>query len=317
MKKTNAERVLGVLLRKNARYKFKELMALTRLSLKDMRETIAELRKSQRNLVFAKFDRTYYLSDTPTWYNNITDLSQEMPSKGSFGLITDTHLCSDAERLDLVRDAYDIFAKRGISKVFHVGDLTDGQDVYKGHNMHVKVFGGMAQAAYFIAKYPRKKGITTYAISGNHDLSTYLKTGMDQASLITSGFHYHGKDIKGREDIVYLGQYSHKIILPQEVTMQLLHPRGNNSYAKSYKQQKRREAMDRNLQPDIQVSGHFHDFNYTWINHCHMLALPGLQDETEFFVRLGLPRGMGFVIVHYEIKNGQLVSFTPELHMYA
>jgi predicted phosphodiesterase len=317
MKKSNAELVLSVLLRKNARYKFKELMALTRLSLKEMRATIAELRRTQVNLVFAKFDRTYYLSDTPTWYNNQTDLSEEMPTKGTFGLISDTHLCSDAERLDLVREAYRTFKARGITKVFHSGDLVDGQDVYRGHNMHVKVFGDMAQAAYFIEKYPKVAGITTYAISGNHDLSTYLKTGNDSASLITKGFLYHGKEYEGRKDIVYLGQYSHRIILPQEVTMQLLHPRGNNSYAKSYKQQKRSEAMDRNLRPDIQVTGHFHDFNYTWLNHTHMVALPGLQDETEFFVRLGLPRGMGFCIAHYEIRDGKLVSFTPELFMFA
>lgn len=229
MSKTLVERVLALLQRRNARYKFKELMTLTRSSLKEMREAIAEARKVQNNLVFAKFDRTYFLSDTPTWYSNQTDLSEQMPDRGSFGLISDTHLCSDAERLDLVREAYRTFKRRGITKVFHVGDLVDGQDVYKGHNMHVKVFGGQAQAAYFIRNYPKIRGITTYAISGNHDLATYLKTGMDSASLITTGFLHHGKWIEGRKDIVYLGQYSHRVILPQEVTMQLLHPRGNNA----------------------------------------------------------------------------------------
>lgn len=75
--------------------------------------------------------------------------------------------------------------------------------------------------------------------------------------------------------------------------------------------------MDRNLRPDIQVTGHFHDFNYTWLNHTHMIALPGLQDETEFFVRLGLPRGMGFMILNYAIQDGKLKSLSPELFMFA
>lgn len=317
MKKSNAERVLGLLQKRNARYKFKELMSLTKLSVKELRAAIAELRQSQKNLVFAKFDRTYYLSDTPTWYSNQTDLSELLPEAGSIGVLTDTHLCSDAERLDLVNNAYDEFARQGITTVFHVGDLMDGMDVYKGHNMFLKVHGGQAQAAYFIKNYPHRKGITTYAIAGNHDLSLYLKSGIDLASLVVNGFHHEGRQYEGRKDIVYLGQYSHKIILPQEVTVELLHPRGNNAYAKSYKQQKRSEAMDRNLRPDIQLSGHFHDFNMTWINHTYFLALPGLQDETEFFKRLGLPRGMGFVVLHYEIKDGKLKSLCPELFMYA
>lgn len=317
MKKSNSERVLALLQKRNARYKFKELMALTRLSVKELRAAIAEARQVQKNLVFAKFDRTYFLSDTPTWYSNQTDLSELMPEEGSFGVISDTHLCSEAERLDIVNAAYDEYARQGITKVFHAGDLLDGMDVYKGHNMFIKVMGGQSQAAYFIKNYPRRKGITTYAIAGNHDLSMYLKSGIDLASLVTSGFHHEGRFIEGRDDIKYLGQYSHKVILPQEVTIELLHPRGNNTYALSYKQQKRSEAMDRNLRPDVQFSGHFHMFNYLWLNHTHFVALPGCQDETEFFKRLGLPRGMGFMVVHYRISDGRLRSFSPELFMFA
>lgn len=167
MKPHSSERVLTLLQKRGARYKFKELMALTRLSLKEMREAIAELRKTQRNLVFGKFDRTYFLSDTPTQYSNQTDLSQEMEDEGSFGLISDTHLGSDAERLDLVNEAYDEFERQGIKKVFHSGDLCDGENVYRGHNQFIKMKGGHAQAAYFIKMYPKRKGIVTYAISGN------------------------------------------------------------------------------------------------------------------------------------------------------
>lgn len=120
--KSNSERVLELLRKRNARYKFKELMSLAKLSVRELRKVIAELRKTQKNLVFGKFDRTYFLSDTPTQYSNQTDLSQEMDEEGSFGLISDTHFGSDAERVDLVRDAYDEFYRQGITKVFHSGD---------------------------------------------------------------------------------------------------------------------------------------------------------------------------------------------------
>lgn len=314
--KSAADLVLQLLRKRNARYKFKDLAKAAKLTHAELTATIAEVRKLVPNLVFAKFDKTYYLSETPTWYSNQTDLSH-LPTEGELGVVSDTHLCSEAERLDIVRDAYDEFARRGITTVLHAGDLMDGMDVYKGHNQFIKVHGCQAQARYFIENYPRKDGIRTYAISGNHDCSTYLKSGVDQASLVVNGFWHEGKQYEGRKDIVYLGQYSHRVILPQEVTVELLHPRGNNSYALSYKQQKRSEAMDRNFRPDVQLSGHFHMYSHLWLQGTHFVACFGLQDETEFFKRLGLPRGMGFMVLRYRIEKGQLTMLSPEVFAYA
>jgi predicted phosphodiesterase len=316
MKASATERVLALLKRPPGRYKFKHIVHQLKVSPREVERAIAELRKTQPNLVFAKFDRTFYLSDTPTPYNFQTDLSQELPLEGCVGLVSDTHLCSNAERLDLINLAYDTFKSRGITTVLHSGDLTDGNGVYRGHEQNIKVFGDMAQAKYFIQKYPRREGIKTYAIAGNHDLASYLKTGNDVASLIVNGFLYEGKKVEGRDDIVYLGHYAHRIVFPQQVTVELLHPLGSNPYSKSYKQQRRSENMDRNTRPDLQISGHFHDFNFLWAGGTYFLALPGFQDATEYFKRLGLPRGMGFVVLHYRIKEGRFVSLSPELFMY-
>ena len=316
MRGTATDRVLALLRRPPGRYKFKHIVAKTKLTSKEVNDAIADLRKTQPNLVFAKFDRTFFLSDTPTHYNFQTDLSKEMKPEGMFGAISDTHLCSNAERLDLIRCAYDIFEARGIKQVFHSGDNLDGMDVYRGHNNNIKVYGEMAQAKYFIEKFPRKPGMTTYTIAGNHDLATYLKTGNDMVSLIVNGFRYEGRDVAGRDDIKYLGHYAHRLILPQQVTVELVHPLGSNPYSKSYKQQRRSENMDRNSRPDLQISGHFHDFNFTWAGGTYFLALPGFQDATEYFKRLGLPRGMGFAVVHYKIKEGKFTSLSPELFMF-
>lgn len=313
-----AEKILRLLLRPNARYKFKHLVKRAKLPPRVVDRALAEIRQERKNLVFAKFDRTFFLSETPTQYSNQTDLSRLLPTEGMLGCLSDTHLCSNAERLDLVHKAYETFSERGVKTVLHTGDLMDGMDVYKGHNQNLKVHGGQAQAAYFIKKYPQAEGITTYAIGGNHDLALWLKSGLDQVSLVVNGFEHDGKHYEGRKDIVYLGQYSHRIILPQQVVVHMLHPRGSNAYARSWKQQKRSEAMDRNLRPDIQLSGHYHTYNYLWDNHTHFVALPGFQDETEFFVRQGtFTRQMGWVILHYKIRHGQIVSLSPELFMFA
>lgn len=307
--------VIEKLLRKRgARYKFKELATLAKLTFKQTELAISELRKRYPNLVFAKFDKTYYFSDIPTQYSNQTDLSQVMELEGKFGIVSDTHLGSNGERLDILKTAYDTFAARGIKQVFHCGDMTDGFHQYKGHHMNVKVYGDAPQAIRVIKSYPKREGITTYVIAGNHDVD-HNREGHTRLSLVVNGVNYEGKHYAGRDDIVFLGDYSHTIILPQEITMHMLHPVGGASYAVSYKQQKRSESMERNLRPDIQISGHYHTYNHIWLQGTHFLAIPGMQDETEFFKRLGLPRGMGFVIVHYRIKDARLVSFGPELFM--
>ncbi len=314
--KTPTERVLAFLKQKNARYKFKEICRQLKLSKEELEIAIADIRKDYKNLIYGKYDHTFYFGDTPTWYSNQTDLSREMPLEGSFGLISDTHLCSVAERLDILKEAYDHYTKEGITKVIHCGDLCDGWDEYRGHINFVKVYGAQPQAIRAIKSYPYRKGITTYVIGGNHD-DQFKHKKIDSLSLVTHGFHHEGKEYEGREDIIYAGQYSHTYILPQQVTLHAIHPRGNMPYAISYKQQKRSEAMDRNLRPDIQASGHFHTFNYCWLQGTHFIACPGVQDETEYFKRLGLPRSVGYIIAHYKIRDAKLVSFAPEVFMFA
>jgi predicted phosphodiesterase len=311
----NKEKLLRVLSKKGARYKFKELLERTRLNTKELNDAIASLREDRPDLTFGKYDKTYWLADRPTWYSNQTDLSKVMPTKGKFGFVTDTHLCSIAERLDVLNDAYDDFARQGITTVFHAGDFTDGWHEYRHHINFTKCHGDQAQAAYLMKHYPKREGITTYGIGGNHD-DSYASSKVDRMSLVVNGFHHEGKHYKGRDDIVYLGQYSHYIILPQEIRIHLLHPRGGASYAISYKQQKRSEEMDRNARPDIQLSGHYHVFSYIYLKGTHFVAGIGMQDETEFFKRLGFGRSIGYVTCEYEIVKGELRTFTVTPRFY-
>lgn len=142
-------------------------MALTGLSKNAVQQAIVDIRGSYKNLVFAKFDRTFYLSDVPTWYDNSTDLSAKMPLEGVFGLISDTHLGSVAERLDILNIAYNRYAEAGVKHVFHCGDVTDGWDEYRGHVNFVKIYGAAPQAIRVIKSYPKKDGMTTYMLGGN------------------------------------------------------------------------------------------------------------------------------------------------------
>lgn len=45
--------------------------------------------------------------------------------------------------------------------------------------------------------------------------------------------------------------------------------------------------------------------------------MPGLQDETEYFKRLGLPRSVGFVVLRYKIQDGKFAYLAPDLFMFS
>jgi predicted phosphodiesterase len=313
---TDSKILIKHLSKKDVRLKFKHLKTLTGFSDERLGAAIAEARKDYPNLVFAKFDRTFYLSDMPTWYSHHTDLSAKMPKEGVFGVITDTHIGSVAERLDILNYAYERFEEVGIKEVFHLGDVTDGFKSYPGHMQFVKVYGANPQVIRTIETYPKKKGVTTYMIAGNHDMDSYKLDKVDRLGLIVTGLWDEGRRINGREDIVYCGQYSHNIVLPEQVVVHLIHPQGGKAYALSYNQQKRSEAMDRNLRPDLQLSGHFHSYNHCFINHTHFISCFGLQDETEFFKRRGMSRGVGFLLIWYKIREGKFLYLRPEVHAF-
>lgn len=310
------ERVVSLLKKPNSFYKFKHLLQLTKATKVEMEQAIAEVRKTHANLTFHKFDKTFFFSQTPTWYTQSTDLSREMPKEGVFGSISDTHLGSVADRLDILNEAYDEFKSLGVTHVFHTGDGTDGWTSYSGHGNFVKVHGDQEQAKYFMQNYPRREGMKTLIIAGNHDLDSYKHTKVDRLSLVTHGFWHEGKEYLPRTDIVYLGQYHHTLILPDEVSISLIHPRGNNPYSRSYGQQKASEAMSKESRPDAQLSGHFHVQNYIVLQDTHFMANFGMQDATEFFIRLRMPRSIGFVAVHYQIQNGKFRYFMPRTYSY-
>lgn len=304
-------RVLKALEKPQSRYKFRELARIAGSRVL-ANEAIAQLRREGRQIVYGKVDHRFYLAKIPTPYSNYFDMSW-LPESGKIGLVSDTHLCSEAERLDILNDAYDEFVKQGITTVVHCGDLSDGWQVYRGHEQHVKCIGVQEQAAYVVKNYPMREGIKTYFISGNHDNKAFEKQGIDVCSLVVNGFDHRGKHIDGRTDMVYLGQYSRILLLPQNVTVDIIHPMGSGVvYARSYPAQRRSREMLSETRPDIQLSGHYHNFIWFLEDRTHFVGLAAFQDETEFFRRMGYGRQMGFCVMEYEISENRVSSLKVE-----
>jgi len=221
-------------------------------------------------------------------------------NKVKIGVIADTHICSTEERLDLVKAIYEVFAEEGIAKVYHAGDLLDGENVYKGQNYELKLVGADNQIDYCINSYPVVKGITTYFITGNHDLSYFKRSGFDVGIRLA----------KERSDLVYLGPEEADINIQTEVgadrpvILRLFHPGGTGSaYALSYRAQRTIETYSSGEKPHILVIGHLHKASYFFVRNVHTLQAGTLQNQTRFMRNKAIEAHRGGFIVEFTVAN--------------
>lgn len=223
-----------------------EIMGYVRM-LKNSGENINIAKKSDGIYIENFGDNTINNHNTKTLIND----SDEM----KILLISDTRLCSKFEQISILNNIYNIANEMGIKTVLHLGDITEG--IYFGknriYNQSIIHHNPDTQALYVKNNYPYVKGMTTYFITGEHDLS-FLKTksredvGADIANL--------------REDMVYLGQKNCMIYLQDSeghkpITIDMRHPEGVIPYTISYKPQKIVDAMRSEERPDILNFGHF------------------------------------------------------------
>lgn len=224
-----------------------------------------------------------------------------------FGMVSDTHKSSKKERPDALEMAYDRFKSSGVSVVFHVGDWTDGVGVYRGQELEVTHFGQQAQIDHTVATYPRRDGIITVGISGNHDLKAYERGGADPLVAIA----------RARRDITYIGQYNADVRLADQVTMELLHPMGNTAYALSYKAQRDINNRSPDNLPNILAYGHYHTSFYMNYRGIEFLQVPCFKDAGYFEKRLGLNPTIGAWIIEGKTNGETIQDFKPDLFTFS
>lgn len=222
-----------------------------------------------------------------------------------FGVVSDTHLGSAAQRPDAIEAAYDVFVNEGIVDVFHVGDLVDGLGIYKNHNTEVLLHTYEAQVDHAAETFPVRESITTRLIGGNHDLEgDFGRAGADPVQAV----------VNRRPDMEYLGRYSAWVELENGATMQLLHPQGGASYATSYRPQKIAESYEAGSKPNILLIGHWHRTGYFMVRGIQTMLAGTFQGPTTFSTRKGMGEaGWGFWIVECRLADdGSVVRFKPE-----
>lgn len=224
-----------------------------------------------------------------------------------FALISDTHLCSNAQQLTHLNDFYDICKHEGITDIYHCGDIVDGDCVYPGQMFEVFKFGADAQKDYTVKNYPKRDNVKTHFICGNHCLKWYVKNGYDIGESIS----------REREDLIYLGQYAADVQLTPNCKLRLEHPLGKPAYAISYKTQRKIDNMRGGEKPNILAEGHYHYSDYFFRRNVHAFCVPSFQGPTKFSTRLGLETDNGGWIVEvYVDDEGTITKLSPSYYPY-
>ncbi len=197
------------------------------------------------------------------------------------GLVSDTHLSSKYQQLTALHDAYRIFDKKDVDFILHAGDLTDGIDMYRGHTQEIFNHNAEEQRKYAEDVYPKPKkgGLKTYVLGGQHDRSFYKDKGYNILEHIC----------EHRDDLVYRGFFTAQFDV-KGLPIRLEHPGSGVAYARSYAPQKIVENMmgfintiPTAVKPALLVMGHWHTpLHLPVYMGIDTVTLPCFQAQTPF-----------------------------------
>lgn len=235
----------------------------------------------------------------------------------TFGALGDSHLGSKYERLDCLEWLFDAFEAEGVRNVFHTGNWIEGEAKFNVHDLHTR--GLNAQCKYLADHWPKRKGIVTYAVTGNDHEGWYAqREGIDIGRYAEQKF----RD-KGREDWVDLGYMEAPVLVRdhssgRKATLSVVHPGGGSAYALSYSIQKIIEALDQGEKPDIGLYGHYHKLWAGNIGNVWCVQTGTTQDQTIFMRGKRLAAHVGGTICRATLdpNTGRVVRFRVELIRY-
>lgn len=220
-----------------------------------------------------------------------------------FGLKGDTHSNSKFTQLTHLHKYYDIIASEGIDTVYDTGDIDEGVNMRVGHNYEQYTQGADEHIDEIAKNYPKRNGVVTKFITGNHDASLIKNAGFDIGVAIANK----------RSDMIYLGQSFAVTNLTPNCNLELRHPWDGTAYAISYKIQKIIEAMSGGEKPKILAVGNYHKIEYLFYRNVHAIQTGCFQAQTPFMRGKGISAHMGGWIVEIRVNDeGTIERFKTE-----
>ncbi len=241
---------------------------------------------------------------TPPKHNDVYELPYNLEHLKLL-LISDTHLASKYDRLDILRYLYDKAEKNGVKHILHSGDFTDGRSNRPEQVYELREPSYEGQVEYCVEKYPTFSG-KTYVIQGNHDDWWHKSAGSEIVKSIA----------QQRDDIEYLGADVADMKIGN-LKIRLFHGSGGSAYAKSYKLQKYLDSIPLAERPDILQTGHIHQSFYMKQDNTHCFQTSCLEDQTPYCRGKGLAndKSCWWVDVDFDDK-GNIYNISPELETF-
>ena len=222
----------------------------------------------------------------------------------TFMVLSDSHMGSVNEQTSFVHYLYDLAQERGIDTVYHCGDISEGfKRSRPAHIFSLHAISFDEQLEHIVKVYPKREGITTYFITGNHDHFH-----------IENGGANIGKGISAiRPDMIYLGINTAVIKLSEQCKMELFHPQDGSSYATSYAGQKYLDSLSGGDKPNILFVGHHHKSIYFQYRNVHYFEVPSThsQSDWEKGKRIQNTSGAWIVTVDFD-EEGTVTRIVPE-----
>ena len=235
----------------------------------------------------------------PNEYSKEWDGTKEI----KIAIIGDTQMGSKYTQLTYLNEFYDICKEEGIEDIYHTGDITDGLKMRPGHEYELYVTSADDMLSDVVKNYPKRDGITTHFITGNHDASIYKHIGYDIGLAIANR----------RADMKYLGRDCAIINLTDNCTLELRHPWDGTAYAISYNPQTMIESMESDSKPNILAIGHYHKAEYLFYRNVHAIQTGCFQSQTPFTRGKGISVNLGGWIVTIKVNSdGTIKSISPQ-----
>ncbi len=230
---------------------------------------------------------------------------KEELTKKTFGVVSDTHYGSIWSQPSMVNTfAYEAY-NRGITDMFHIGDISDGDyhTIRPNYVNEVHVYGATAHVDLAAKLLPKYKDMIWRGICGSHD----------QSHTFNYGPFVFGEELaKRRKDFIYLGQDKANFYY-DKCKIELFHPGGGTSRIYSTKPQNGIDQLLSGTKPNLRLEGHYHKVYYMLYRNIHTLLCPCNVDQSSFMMKNEIPNLMGdyFVTIWYD-DNGDIQYIETE-----
>lgn len=231
---------------------------------------------------------------------------KEELTKRTFGVVSDTHYGSIWSQPSMVNTfAYEAY-NRGITDMFHIGDISDGDyhTIRPNYVNEVFLYGATAHGDYAAKVLPKYPGMMWRYICGSHDQSHSFNYGP-----FNFGEYLHEKR---PNDTEYLGQ-DRGFYYYDKCKIELFHPGGGTCKTLSTKPQNGIDQMESGTKPNLSLRGHYHKVYYMMYRNIHTLLCPCNVDQSSFMMKNEIPNLMGdyFITIWYD-DNGDIQYIETE-----